>query len=177
MTRLLPEEHEPVSRYIYSLCGVALDQSKAYLLEGRLGSLVEETGSGNFTGLVSRAKADSSRALDRRIVDAITTGESLFFRDTAPFDLPRQKIVPEWMDHQRSGPERIRGTDTPDAAIAPARTALFGRIERALEPEGCRIAGAMESLSGIGPRFESKRDLRSVFDPLKTAGAGRQGQS
>jgi len=40
MTKLLPEECESVSRYVYSLCGLALDQSKAYLMEGRLASEV-----------------------------------------------------------------------------------------------------------------------------------------
>lgn len=282
MTALLPQECDVVSHYVYSLCGVALDQSKAYLMEGRLASLVEETGSRSFSQLVARAKADSSHALDRRIIDAITTGESLFFRDTAPFDLLRHKVLPEWIDRQRSGPKRIRiwsaacstgqevysiaillkellgdpdrygvrilGTDISDAAIARAsrgifneidisrgltdqlrekyfhrtaagwqiadqvrvmvsfqklnlmqdfsalgrfeivfcrnvaiyfverdRIALFGRIGRALQPEGCLIVGAMESLSGICPQFESKRHLRSVFYQLKSPGIGRQG--
>lgn len=50
----------------------------------------------------------------------------------------------------------------------PDRIALFGRIERALEPGGYVVIGAMESLSGICPQFESKRHLRSVFYQLKT---------
>jgi len=77
-------------------------------MEGRLASLVEETGSPSFSQLVARAKADPTHALDRRIVDAITTGESMFFRDSAPFDLLRHKIVPEWIDRQRSAPRRTR---------------------------------------------------------------------
>jgi chemotaxis protein methyltransferase CheR len=282
--RLRPEEHEPVARYIHSLCGVSLDQSKAYLMEGRLASLVDETGSSSFSGLVARAKADPSRALDRRIVDAITTNETLFFRDIAPFELLRNKIVPEWIDRQRAGPRRLRiwsaacsmgqevysiaillkellgdterygirilGTDISDAAIARAsrglfseidisrglseelrqkyfqrtaagwqitdqiramvsfqklnllqdfsalgrfeivlcrnvaiyfmdrdRVSLFARIERALEPQGCLIVGAMESLASICPQFESRSYLRSVFYQLKTAGSGRQVKS
>ena len=43
------------------------------------------------------------------------------------------------------------------------RISLFNRIERALEPDGYLVIGAMESLSGICPQFESKRHLRSVF--------------
>lgn len=63
MTKLLPEECEPVSRCVYSPCAVAWDQSKAHLMEGRLASLVEETGSASFSGLVACAKADFHRAL------------------------------------------------------------------------------------------------------------------
>ena len=48
------------------------------------------------------------------------------------------------------------------------RISLFGRIERALEPGGCLVIGAMESLNGICPQFESKRHLRSVFYQVRT---------
>lgn len=109
MIKLLPDEHKLVAQYIYSICAVTLDASKSYLIEGRLGSLVEETGCGSFSTLVQRAKADSSRALRRRMIDAITTNETLFFRDMAPFDLLRHKLVPELIDRRaRSGSARIR---------------------------------------------------------------------
>ncbi|MGD0775226.1 MAG: CheR family methyltransferase [Candidatus Solibacter sp.] len=37
------------------------------------------------------------------------------------------------------------------------KIALFGRLARALERNGVLLVGAMESLSGICPQFESKR--------------------
>jgi chemotaxis protein methyltransferase CheR len=107
--KLQPEEHKSLAQYIYSLCAVTLDDSKAYLIESRLAGLVEETGCGSYGGLLSRAKSDPSRAIERRIVDAITTNETLFFRDTAPFDLLRHKIIPELIDRRaRTGAARIR---------------------------------------------------------------------
>ena len=48
------------------------------------------------------------------------------------------------------------------------RIALFGRLERALQPDGYLVIGAMESLNGICPQFESKRHLRSVFYQVRT---------
>jgi chemotaxis protein methyltransferase CheR len=109
MIKLLPEEHRPLADYIYSICAVALDHSKSYLIEGRLSGLVEETGCKSFSGLLQRAKSEPGRAIQRRIIDAITTNETLFFRDTAPFDLLRYKIVPELIDRRaRTGSARIR---------------------------------------------------------------------
>ena len=32
MIKLLPEERQTVAQYIYSLCAIALDQSKDYLI-------------------------------------------------------------------------------------------------------------------------------------------------
>jgi chemotaxis protein methyltransferase CheR len=105
MTRLLPEERQNVAQYIHSICAITLDQSKDYLIEGRLSGLIEEIGCGSFTQLVSRARTESSGALKRRIIDEITTNETLFFRDSSPFDLLRFKVIPELIDRRaRSGP-------------------------------------------------------------------------
>jgi chemotaxis protein methyltransferase CheR len=104
MIRLLPEERLSVAQYIHSICAVALDQSKDYLIESRLSGLMTDTGCGSFTELVSRSRSDSNGAVKRRIIDEITTNETLFFRDSSPFDLLRFKIIPEIVDRRkRSG--------------------------------------------------------------------------
>ena len=100
MIKLMPEERQSVAQYIYSLCAISLDGTKDYLIEGRLAGLIAETKSATFTQFVSLARADASGALRRRIIDEITTGETLFFRDTAPFDLLRHKIIPEIIDRR-----------------------------------------------------------------------------
>ncbi len=109
MIHLQPAERALVSQYVYSISGIALDDSKAYLIEGRLSAVAEQSGCGTFGALISRARSDPSRGIERRIIDAITTNETLFFRDTAPFDLLRHKIVPELIDRRRrTGASRIR---------------------------------------------------------------------
>ena len=109
MIRLLPEERPTVYQYIHSVCGITLDDSKTYLVEGRLGGLAAQTGCASFSQLLLRARSDPSRALERSIIDAITTNETLFFRDGAPFDLLRHKIIPELIDRRaRTGSVRIR---------------------------------------------------------------------
>jgi chemotaxis protein methyltransferase CheR len=103
------DEREGMYRYIHSVCGIVLDDSKGYLIEGRLGSVAERFGCASFRELILRARSDSTRAVERSIVDAITTNETLFFRDTTPFDLLRHKIIPELIDrHARNGSARIR---------------------------------------------------------------------
>lgn len=104
MIKLLAEERQNVAQYIHSICAVTLDQSKDYLIESRLSALMDETKCRSFTELVSRCKSDLSGTLKRKVIDAITTGETLFFRDSSPFDLLRFKIVPEIIDRRtRSG--------------------------------------------------------------------------
>ena len=46
-------------------------------------------------------KADATQTLRRKVVDAITTGETSFFRDASPFDLLQHKVLPELIDRRR----------------------------------------------------------------------------
>jgi chemotaxis protein methyltransferase CheR len=98
MIKLLPEERQSVAQYIHSICAITLDQSKDYLIESRLAGVMTDTGSTSFTQLLSRARIDS--AIKRKIIDEITTNETLFFRDTSPFDLLRFKLIPEIIDRR-----------------------------------------------------------------------------
>ena len=71
MIKLLPEELRAVSKYIHSICAVSLDDSKGYLIEGRLSGLLDETGASSFNQLLLLVNSDLSGALKRRVIDAI----------------------------------------------------------------------------------------------------------
>jgi len=138
LIRLLPEEQPVVTQYVYSLCSITLDTSKGYLIEGRLGPIAEEASCRNFLELVQRARTDSSGQLKRKIVDAITTNETLFFRDTSPFDLLRFKVIPEIIDRRAKAnskaPIRIWSaacsTGQEIYSIAMVLTELLGDLSR-----------------------------------------------
>jgi len=101
------EELAVWTRYIREICGVNLDATKAYLLETRLTSLIRETGAGGFSELYYRVKGDLTNVLRRKIIDAITTNETSFFRDSVPFDLLRHKLIPELIDRRRKAGLRV----------------------------------------------------------------------
>lgn len=96
--KITPVEVQIFSNYIYSLCGIHIEPSKAYLLETRLGRLLEKERCDSFTEFYYKAKADTSKKLQKEIVDGITTNETLFFRDGNPFELLKHKILPEVID-------------------------------------------------------------------------------
>jgi len=92
------------SRYIHEISGIYLDESKGYLLETRLSGLVRESGTGSLSEFFYKTRTDQTNTLRRKVVEAITTNETSFFRDTAPFDLLRHKLIPELIDRRtRSG--------------------------------------------------------------------------
>lgn len=100
MLKITPHEIKVISQYIYDISGIVLDHSKAYLIETRLGSLIKKEGCSSYSEFYQRAKADVSKSLERKITDAITTKETLFFRDTSPFELLQHKIIPDLIDRR-----------------------------------------------------------------------------
>ena len=98
MLKISSDEIKLLSKYIYEISGIYLDESKKYLLETRLNSIVQEQGCANYLDFQKKAKADASKAIERKIIDAISTNETLFFRDTGPFQLLQHKILPELID-------------------------------------------------------------------------------
>ncbi len=100
MIRLQTGERQTVAQYIHSICGISLDASKDYLIESRLNRIAVELGCHTFNDLVSQARSDASGAIRRQIINEITTGETLFFRDSAPFEVLRHKILPELIDRR-----------------------------------------------------------------------------
>lgn len=98
MMTISAEEIRVLTQYIYAISGVSLDASKAYLLETRLRHLLQKYACRSYLDLHSKAQADRSGGLEKEIVDAITTNETLFFRDSAPFELFKHKILPELID-------------------------------------------------------------------------------
>ena len=94
------EEMSAWSHYIQGLCGIHLDDSKGYLVETRLGGLLGDAGASNFSELFYKARADSSSKLPGKIIEAITTNETSFFRDVSPFELLRHKVIPDLIDRR-----------------------------------------------------------------------------
>jgi len=92
------EDIQFVSQLVDQLCGVMLDESKGYLVESRLGQLARDHGCASYRDLCQRARANSDRALQQKIIDAITTQETLFFRDNSPFDALQNRILPDLID-------------------------------------------------------------------------------
>ena len=61
LASITPLEVDVLGRYIYGLCGILVDQSKAYLLESRLWPLLEEFQCRSYCELYTRAQSDASR--------------------------------------------------------------------------------------------------------------------
>jgi len=93
MITIKPEEITALSKYIYELSNISLNTKKKYIFEIRLSPLVKELGFSDYKSLIDRAKKD--RAMEQKILNAITNNETYFFRDSSTFELLKYTILPE----------------------------------------------------------------------------------
>ena len=73
-----------------------LGDNKQYLVTSRLNRLMREFEIAGFSELMQRLKREPHSQLRERIVDAMTTNETLWFRDSYPFEVLRNAILPEF---------------------------------------------------------------------------------
>ncbi|MEC8442797.1 MAG: protein-glutamate O-methyltransferase CheR [Pseudomonadota bacterium] len=83
-----------------SLCGIALGDGKEYLVASRLRKLLAQRNLPSVTELLDSMRRDRSLGLE--VVDAMTTNETLWFRDGHPFEILRERIFPELSSRSES---------------------------------------------------------------------------
>jgi chemotaxis protein methyltransferase CheR len=101
-----PDDFDFVSRLIKSKSGLVLSQDKTYLLESRLMPIARKRGLKDLTELIGTLRG-GDRNLVEEVVDAMTTNESFFFRDTKPFDQFRHVVLPH-MIKARAAKKHLR---------------------------------------------------------------------
>lgn len=75
--------------------GIILTKDKSYLFESRLLPVARRHGMKTVDDLVRALRMKKDSAVVADVVDAMTTNETFFFRDTRPFDQFKNIIMPE----------------------------------------------------------------------------------
>lgn len=81
--------------FLEKACGILLGENKQYLVSSRLNKLMEQQGIKSLGELVQRIQGQPRSGLKEMVVDAMTTNETLWFRDTYPFEVLKNKVLPE----------------------------------------------------------------------------------
>ena len=171
-TPISPEEFQQFARYILAISGIALDAGKEYLLETRLGPVLTRQGCRSYTELLQKAKTDHKKHLENDIIDAISTNETYFFRDKAPFQLLQHKILPDLIDRRtRKNPGRKPAIRLWSAASSTGQeiySVAMTLVEMGITPEKYQIklfgtdisdAAIAKASYGLYNKFEAARGL------------------
>ena len=145
--------------------GLSLGTDKAYLIETRLEPILKQHGLSNLAILADRMRTDPS--LEREVVEAMTTNETLFFRDGKPFDNLRDVVLPRLHAARPRGlPLRIWSAAASTGQEAYSVAMLVSEMGPALDGRTVEIVGtdiAREPLAragrGLYSQFEVQRGL------------------
>ncbi len=164
---MTPAEFEFLSGFIRARSGISLADDKIYLFQSRLVPVLSRHQFSDIAALVRSLRLSTSGPLADDVVDAMTTNETLFFRDRLPFDHFANRLLPGLLARPgRSGAIRIwsaaasTGQEAYSLAMlcAEARGALGGTRVEILGTD-LSPAALARAESGRYTQFEVQRGL------------------
>ncbi len=81
--------------FLEQQCGIVLGVNKQYLVKSRLAPLMIKFEIASLSELVAQTLNPVKRQLRAAVIDAMTTNETLWFRDEYPFELLKNRLLPE----------------------------------------------------------------------------------
>jgi chemotaxis protein methyltransferase CheR len=97
-----PENFDFIRQVLQRHAAIALSDNKTYLVETRLLPVARSEDLGDVNALIDRLRISPSEPLLRKVVEALTTNETSFFRDGAPFNILRDTVLPELIRRRAS---------------------------------------------------------------------------
>jgi len=100
-TRQLDEKsYNQFRTFLEQQCGIVLGENKQYLVKSRLAPLMVKFELSSLGELVNRTLSPVERQLRAAVIDAMTTNETLWFRDDYPFKLLKNKLLPDFSNQR-----------------------------------------------------------------------------
>lgn len=99
---LSPTDFQYVCRLVRDRSAIVLETGKEYLVESRLAPLAKAEGLESIDMIISALRRDPKGEMLEKVVEAMTTNETLFFRDQHPFEALREQVIPQAMERNRS---------------------------------------------------------------------------
>jgi chemotaxis protein methyltransferase CheR len=96
-----------VADLVHRESAITLAPGKEYLVEARLLPVARDTGHGTVPALVAELKGRPMGELHRKVIDAMTTNETSWFRDRAPFTALAEDLLGELIA-RRSRERKLR---------------------------------------------------------------------
>lgn len=178
---LQPHDHEEFRRFLESTCGLVLGENKHYLVTSRLSRLMAEFSVASINELLTQLKGSSKPGLRERVIEAMTTNETSWFRDVFPYEILKNVILPDlatrgvgpirvWSAASSSGQEAYSVSMT----VSEFLTSKPGVLKRDVQIVGTDISSAIvnEAREGI---YDGLAMVRGLSQERKTKFFMQQG--
>lgn len=89
------DEYTQFRAFLEKNCGIVLGDNKNYLIDSRLRKIFREHDVKSLGDLVKQISGYGKDQLKQAVIDAMTTNETLWFRDRHPFEFFKDQLAPE----------------------------------------------------------------------------------
>ena len=168
------EQYDTFRDFLEKSCGILLGDNKHYLVTSRLNRLTKEFSFNSLGDLLDSLKKNLDKTLRERVIDAMTTNETSWFRDTYPFEILKEHLLPElaktkpnplriWSAAASTGQESYSIIMTFDEFKSKCPGQLPGRLEiigTDISPSVLKVAkdGKYDDLSIMRGLSQERRD-------------------
>ncbi len=96
-----------LQKYVYSRAGIVLEDNKHYLFESRLAPILQRLGLDTINDLCVLLRESGEVEVGHRVVEAMTTNETYFFREPAQYEAIRTTLLPR-LKEESQYPKKLR---------------------------------------------------------------------
>ena len=96
------EDYQNFCQFLEESCGIVLGDNKHYLVNSRLNRIMSEHQIDDLGELIHRVKSNTDMKLKDHIIDAMTTNETSWFRDSFPYTLLKEQLLLELSNNRRN---------------------------------------------------------------------------
>ena len=158
---------DTIANLLKARSGLAIGPDKLYLLDTRLAPILKRHELANLNALAERLRGVRPETLAQEVVEAMTTNESLFFRDDKPFEHFRTQALPRLHAARPPGaPLRVWSAASSSGQEAYSLAMILSDLRASLGDRRVEIIGtdiAREQLArardGLYTQFEVQRGL------------------
>src|SRR5205814_3586563 len=94
-------DFEYIQELVRKRSAIVLEAGKEYLVESRLSTVARVEGFTSIDHLVAELRRSPGNGLHRKVIEAMATNETAFFRDLHPFEALRVQLIPELMQRRQ----------------------------------------------------------------------------
>lgn len=152
--------------FLERTCGIVLGDNKQYLVASRLNRLLEQRGINGLGELMRRIQQQPHSGLREIVVDAMTTNETLWFRDIYPFEVLKNRLIPEFIRNQPGQRLRIWSAACSSGQEPYSLSMAIDEFERA-NPGQLRAGGQIVATEISSNMLTAARSAR--YDSLAIA--------
>lgn len=96
--KLSTDDFDYVANLVRDTAAIVLEPAKLYLVEARLTPVARREGFESISDLIEQVRGGRDGSLRDKVVEAMTTNETSFFRDITPFQILKDNVIPDLIE-------------------------------------------------------------------------------